>query len=421
VRITRAGRARPDWWDVDLTDPRFYASEDPHAVWHAMRADAPVYRHRLADGREYVSVTRHEHVRTVVSDHRVFSSRRGNMLSVLGGHDPAADRMMVASDPPIHTALREPLAKLLSYQQLRAQAPAMRAMARRLLAPLAEGGTWDVAQSVAAFPMMFTGVLMGLPESDWPELIRLTTTAIAPDDPRYGAEDGSLVTAHHELFEYFAELAHGDGDRDDLVGAVRRMSPHGRKIHLSEVIYNCYNLLLGATVTAPHVIAATVQAFAEHPEEYDRVTPQAASVDLAVTEGLRWSSPATHTMRYTSQATEIGGVPIAEGEAVVGWLASANRDEEVFVDPYRFDVTRRPNNHLAFGFGRHYCIGAPLARIALGEFFAEVVDVAAGFEVVGDVEHLVSNFIGGFTSLPVKARLRPGAQRTLAEAQADAP
>ncbi|NUT52701.1 MAG: cytochrome P450 [Saccharothrix sp.] len=384
-----------------------------------MRDEAPVHRHVLPDGRRYVSVTRYDDVRTVIGDHRVYSSRRGNMLSVLGGHDPAADRMMVSSDPPIHTQLREPLAKLMSYGQLRSLGPRVRAMARRLLAPLADGGDWDVAEGVAAFPMMFTGLLMGLPESDWADLVRLTSMAVAPDDPRFGDEPGNLVSAHHELFEYFTELAYTAGDRDDLVGAIRRISVHGREIRVDEVIYNCYNVLLGATVTAPHVIAATVLAFAEHPDEYARITPDEASIDLALAEALRWSSPATHTMRYTTAATRIGDVAIDEEEAVVAWLGSANSDERVFTDPYRFDVTRRPNNHLAFGFGRHYCIGAPLARIALGEFFGEVVRFAAGFEVVGEVRHLVSNFIGGFTSLPVRARLRPGAARELTAARAD--
>ncbi|WP_447007988.1 cytochrome P450 [Saccharothrix isguenensis] len=419
MRIGHGG-AHPDWRAADLTDPHLYAEGDPHAVWQAMRDEAPVHRHVLPDGREYTSVTRYADVRRVIADHRVFTSRRGNMLSVLGGHDPAADRMMVSSDPPIHTALREPLAKLLSHRQLRALGPAIRAMARRLLAPLLEGGTWDVAESVAAFPMMFTGALMGLPESDWPELVRLTSTAVAPDDPEFGAEAENLASAHHELFEYFAEPALTAGDRDDLVGAVRRLSLHGRDIRLDEVIYNCYNLLLGATVTTPHVIGATVLAFAEHPDEYARVVPEdGSSIHLAVTEGLRWSSPATHTMRYTTAETEIDGVAIGEGEAVVGWLGSANRDERVFADPYRFDVTRQANHHLAFGFGRHYCVGAPLARIALGEFFGELARIAAGFEVVGEVRHLVSNFIGGYTSLPVRARLRPGAERALAAALAE--
>lgn len=421
MRITNAAHARPDWRTVDLTDPWFFADGDPHAVWRAMRDEAPVHRHLLRDGRAYVSVTRYADVRTVLGDHRTFSSRRGNMLSVLGGHDPAADRMMVASDPPIHTALREPLAKLLSHQQLRSQIPAVRAMARRILSPLAETETWDVAQAVAMFPMAFTGTLMGLPESDWPELIRLTTTSIAPDDPRFGSGTDDLVTAHHELFEYFAEQAHRGGERDDLVGAVRRLRLRDRPLRVDEVIYNCYNLLLGATVTVPHTIAATVLAFAEHPTEYERITPDQDSVDRAVAEGLRWASPATHIMRYTTTAVQIGGVVIDPDQAVVGWLGSANRDERVFPDPYRFDVTRRPNNHLAFGFGRHYCLGGPLAQIALHQFFHELVRLAAGFEVAGDVRHLVSNFIAGYTSLPMRVRLRPGAQRLLAATRAGTP
>jgi len=416
VRLT-PGSGHPDWRSVDLTDPRLYAEGDPHAVWRAMRAEAPVHLHRLADGRRYVSLTRYADARRVLADHAVFSSRRGNMLSVLGGHDPAADRMMVASDPPVHTALREPLARVLSARALQARIPAIRAMARRLLAPLADGDPWDVAEQVAVFPMMFTSLLMGLPESDWADLVRLTTTAVAPDDPAYGAGAHDLASAHHELFEYFGQLAYGAADRDDLVGVIGRMSVQGRGIRLDEVLYNCYNLLLGAMVTAPHVIAATVLAFAEHPDEYARITLDERSVTTAVEEGLRWATPATHTMRYTTTATGIGDVPIGAGEAVVVWLASADRDEAVFRDPYRFDVRRWPNRHIAFGVGRHFCIGAPLARIALREFFGEVLRGVERFEVAGEVRHLASNFVAGMTALPVRARLRPRAGRAPAAAR----
>ena len=179
------------------------------------------------------------------------------------------------------------------------------------------------------------------------------------------------------------------------------MRVSGRPLRPDEIVYNCYSLLLGANVTTPHAIAGTVLAFAENPDEYRRLTADPTLIPSAVEEGLRWSSPANHFMRYAVQDTVLGGVRIAEGDALVAWLGSANRDERVFADPFRFDVGRSPNRHVAFGFGPHYCVGAPLARIALRVFFEEVVAEVAEFRVAGPVEHLASNFVAGIKRLPV--------------------
>ncbi|MFC6091651.1 cytochrome P450 [Saccharothrix lopnurensis] len=408
---TPTGDEEVDLDAVDLFDAATYSDGDPHVVWHAMRDRAPVHRQVLPDGRGFVSVTRHDDVSAVLRDHTRFTSKRGTLLSILGSADPAANKMMAASDPPVHTAMREPMAKALSFTALRARHPSVLAVVRRLLAPLAGAEPWDVAEAGTGFPMEFTGALMGLPESDWPELARLTTMAIAPEDPSFGAEagHGSLVAAHHELFEYFGEQVQGRGERDDLIGFLKAMDVGGRGMRADELVYNCYSLLLGANVTTPHALAGTVLAFTEHPDEYARLTGDDHQTSIAVEEGLRWASPANHFMRYAVVDTELSGRPVRAGEAVVAWLGSANRDERVFADPYRFDVARTPNRHVAFGFGPHYCIGAPLARIALRLLFGEVVRLVERFELAGPVAHLRSNFVAGIRNMPVRAVLRPGA------------
>ncbi|MFD7451656.1 cytochrome P450 [Kitasatospora sp. NPDC059827] len=399
-------RIDPD--TVDLGDPAFYAEGDPHPVWTVMRREAPVHRRTLPDGRSFLSVTRHADVSAVLRDHTRFTSRRGTMLSILGERDPAGDKMMAACDPPVHGALREPMARVLSFARLRPHQEAIRRLVRTLLQPLADGGPLDLAAAATGFPMAFTGALMGLPEQDWEYLARLTTMAVAPEDATFHQVGGGakLVRAHHELFAYFAEQARSRGPRDDLVGFLRSMPVGDRTMRREELVYNCYSLLLGANVTTPHAMAATVLAFTEHPEQYRRLGDGTATVEDAVEEGLRWSSPANHFMRYSVVDTELSGVPVRAGEAVVAWLGSANRDERVFADPFAFDVSRSPNRHLAFGFGPHYCIGAPLARIALRLFFAEVVRLVGEFELAGPVEHLRSNFVAGIKSLPVTAKLR---------------
>ena len=419
MRITANGTAVPetDITAADLHAPSLYGSGDPHPIWTAMRRHSPVHRQELPDGRAFWSVTKYHDVNDVLRDHTRFTSARGTLLSILGGRDPAGGRMMAASDPPAHTAMRRPMAELLSARALAPLVPKVRRVVDRMLAPLA-GGAWNLARAAADFPMAFTGTLMGLPQSDWPRLTRLTSAAIAPEDPEFHRGPGTLASAHHELFSYFsAEVRRRAADPgDDLVGHLLRMDVGGRPFRHDDLVYNCYSLLLGANVTTPHAVAGTVLALVEHPDEYRRVLADPALVPLAVEEGLRWSSPANHFLRHVTRPTEIRGVELRRGDPVVAWLGSANRDEEVFAEPFRFDVTRSPNRHVAFGFGPHYCIGAPLARIALRLLFEQVVDTVAEFRLEAPVEHLTSNFVAGVKDMRVTARLHPGALERLEEA-----
>ena len=393
-----------------LTDPEFYASGDPHSIWTAMRLYSPVSRHVLPGGRSFWSVTRYADAKDVLRDYRRFTSNRGTVLSILGERDPAGGKMMAASDPPIHRSMREPLSRVLSREALQPLTPKIRMMVQRMMAPLLDGETWDLATAAAGFPMAFTGTLMGLPESDWASLTRLTSMAVAPSDPDFlqGTSHEVLGSAHHELFAYFSEQVRQRkrSSGDDLVSFLTKMTVNGLKVRHDAIVFNCYSLLLGANVTTPHTIAATVNAFIDHPAEYRRLAANPALIPRGVEEGLRWSSPAIHFLRYAMQDGEIRGVKIKSGDAVVAWVGSANRDDDIFCDPFRFDVARSPNQHLTFGFGVHYCIGAPLARLALHLLFEELTRSVLAFHRAGPVEHLSSNFIAGIKSLPIAADLK---------------
>ncbi len=405
---------------IDLFDPWLYATGDPHPIWAVMRQRAPVHEQHLPDGRRFFSVTKYHDTAEVLRDSNLFTSERGTLLCALGVGDPAGGKMMAASDPPRHTELREPLNRVLSSRAMASRRPQLLEIARRLLLPLLREETWDMAADLAAFPMIFTGVLMGIPSEDWPELTRLTTMAIAPDDPEFQEVNShiSLMTAHHGLFDYFSRQVSRRSRQnpgDDLIGHLMTMSVGGRRATHEEIVYNCYSLLLGANVTTPHAVAGSVLGFIENPAEYRRLLENPGLVTLAVEEGLRWSSPANHFMRYARTDLELSGVRIRAGDAVAAWLGSANRDEEVFDDPFRFDVGRTGKRHLAFGFGPHTCVGAPLARISLKLLFAELIELVEEFELAGEVGHLCSNFVAGITHMPVRARLRAGAADRLAD------
>lgn len=384
-----------------------------------MRLEAPVHRYRRQDGQSFISVTRYADVLAIARNHDQFTSRRGTVLSILGMPDPAGDKMLVASDPPIHTAMREPLTKILSRRALEPFVPEVKRVVRLMMQPMLAGEPFDLAKAIAPFPMAFAGIMMGIPSEDWPTLTRQSTSAIAPDDPDYmeGTGVGTLASAHHELFAY---LSHASSLRrrasgDDLISFFQGITLGNRRLRHDEVVYNCYSMLLGANVTTPHTVTGMLAALIDNPSEYDRIVDP-PTAQAAVEEGLRWSTPTLHFMRHALVDTRIGDVDVQAGEALVLWLASANRDAEAFSDPFRFKADRSPNRHLAFGFGKHFCIGAPLARIALQLLFEEICTLVERFEPAGPIVHLGSNFVGGMKSMPVHARLRSESAARLEQA-----
>ncbi|MGH3852160.1 MAG: cytochrome P450 [Pseudonocardiaceae bacterium] len=419
MRITTS----PDAFGVDLDtinlfDPALYQEGDPHPIWKALRDRAPVHWQQLPDGRGFWSITRYHDAALVLRDHERFTSERGNLLYTLGRVDPAAGKMMTSMDPPRHDYIREPLAKALSQKELAKHEDGVRGAVRCFLAPLVDEQPYDMAAAALLLPMAIIGPLLGIPEQDWLRLARATTGAVAPDDAKFQEGDAelTLASAHYELFEYFSDLVRG-ADSTGLIDVLRGIEIDGKPLELDEVVYNCYSVLLGANVTAPHVITGTLLALIERPESYAQLAERSAAAS-AVEEGLRWSSPANHFMRYAVADVELHGARIRAGDPLAVWMGSANRDEEVFNRPYHFDIDRRPNRHLAFGFGRHYCVGAPMARLALNIVFTEITRLVERWELAGPVEHMRSNFVAGITRLPVTATLRPGAAELLQQVRA---
>ncbi|MBB2910409.1 cytochrome P450 [Streptosporangium becharense] len=401
---------------VDFLDSGFYADGDPHALWARLRADDPVHWFDPGDGREpFWVVTRHAEVTRVLKNHEEFSSRRGTMLCIidLSMPDIASDQMMPDTDPPRHGQLRDPLNRALTRQAVGRQEERMREVVHNLIRPGLDGEVFDLARAALMFPMAFTGQIMGMPSENWPRMSELTTMTIAYDDPDFasGPPKATLRQAHHELFAFFnREISRRDrsAPADDLIGILLSMSLEESPLTDEQIMLNCYALLLGANVTTPHAVCTAVRMLAEDPERYRRLCETPALRDTCLEEVLRWSSPASHFMRYAQRDVELAGRKIEAGQPVSVWLGSANRDERVFRDPYRFDIARRPNRHVAFGVGPHYCIGAGLARLGLRIFLSELTRLVEKVEVVGETAHLRSNFVAGYKSMPVRFTPRPG-------------
>lgn len=417
MRITTPDAAdRVPLGQIDLYDPRVFSEGDPHAAWHTLRKEEPVFWQDLPDGRGFWSVTKYDDVCRVLSDHTVFTSARGALLKMLGTDDPAGGYQMAVSDPPRHTHVRKPLHQMMTPAALKQHVPRIEAGIKQLLAPMTEGPVWDLGAAMTALPMVVSGILMGLPEEDYPDLVRSGLMTVAPDDEEYqtgGSPEATLQQAHHDLFAYFARQVRkrrmdpqpGMGDAD-LIGRLMTMKVEGSRLTDGEIVANCYSLLLGANVNTGHVITAAFLELMQDRAQFERWARDPQYRKTGIREAMRWSSPVVHFLRYAVQDTEIRGRKIKKGEGVVAWIPSANRDEEVFEDPFRFDVGRRPNREISLGYGPHRCVGATAGQISLEIALEEIFTRVSHFEAAGKPEHLCSNFTAGVKHFAVTAHAR---------------
>ncbi|MEU9443467.1 cytochrome P450 [Streptomyces sp. NPDC048304] len=413
MRLTPGPACAVDLDGVDLFDLDLYTSGDPHPIWDVMRAKAPLHHQVLPDGREFWSVTRHEDVCRVLGDHREFTSERGTVPTHVGVDDPAAGRLLTSTDPPRHTEVRRPLGSKLTARAVKSWEESIRGTIQRFLEPALDGETFDLAERALLLPAMVTGPLLGIPAKDWEELVQLTAMVTAPADPHFmvGHEAATLAISHHELVNYVTEWVKRrratGGEDDTLLAHLMSVRPGGAPLSDEEIALDGYSILLGANVTTPHTVSGTVQALIERPEQFDKAQADPSLIPNLVEEGLRWTSAACNFMRYAVDDVQIAGGTIPARAAVVAWIGSANRDESRFTDPHAFDITRsNAKRHVAFGFGPHFCIGAPLARLTLRVFFEELLERFRSIELAGEPQHLRSYFIAGMTHLPIVAQKR---------------
>ena len=413
MRLTPGASRDIDLDRVDLFDLDLYTSGDPHPVWDVMRAKAPLHHQSLPDGREFWSVTRYEDVCRVLGDHRAFTSERGTVVTHLGVDDVAAGTLMTSTDPPRHTEVRRPLGTKLTARAVKSWEDRIRGAIVRFLEPALDGETFDLADRALLLPAMVTGPLLGIPEKDWEELVQLTAMVTAPSDPHFlqGSEGATLAISHHELLAYIKEWVKarraGGREDDSLLHHLMSVRPAGVQLSDEEIALDGYSILLGANVTTPHTVSGTVQALIERPEQFEMAQADPSLIPNLVEEGLRWTSAACNFMRYAVDDVQVAGGTVPARGAVVAWIGSANRDESLFPDPHRFDITRGgAKRQVAFGFGAHFCIGAPLARMTLRIFFEELTRRFGSIDLAGEPQHLRSYFIAGMTHLPIVAQKR---------------
>jgi cytochrome P450 len=389
---------------IDLLDPASFAHGQPHDQFRWLRDHAPVFRHPEPDGPGFWVVTRYDDVRAVGRDPATFSSVPTTMIpDPAPGFDFGDHQMMLMSDPPHHTRLRRTINRQFTPRAAERLRPRVRELARRIVDAVIERGECDFVTDVAGeMPSFVIAELLGLPLDDGRRLYQLTETIhAAPESLPEGAALGAVL----EMFNYARDVAEEKrrNPTDDLASALVTSDVDGEP--LDDVDFNLFFILLvdAGGDTTRNLVGGGLVALFEHADERRRLQADTdGMMSAAIEEMLRWVSPVIYMRRTAMRDVSLADTDIAAGDKVVMYYGSANRDERAFASPDRFDISRQPNDHVAFGGGGpHFCLGAHLARIEIHELLSEVLTRMPDLEPAGPAEWLPSNFISGPRHLPV--------------------
>ncbi len=272
---------------------------------------------------------------------------------------------------------------------------------------LAAGDECDFVPEVAVnFPLYVIMSLLGVPESDFPRMLRLTQELVGSDDDEMKRSEPAdeTMNALLEMFEYFSALtaSRRENPTDDMASAIANARIDGEPLSDIETMSYYTIIATAGHDTTSSSIAGGLRALIDHPDQRRALSTDLDMLPHAVEEMIRWVTPVKAFMRTAAEDREIRGVRIAAGDSLLLSYASANRDEDVFDDPFTFDIRRDPNNHVAFGFGVHFCLGAGLARMEMKKFFAELLPRLGTIELAGEPELTATTFVGGLKHLPIR-------------------
>ena len=405
--------------DIDVCDFDTFVKAVPHDMFALLRAEAPVFRHAEANGGPgFWVVTKYADLVTVSKNHQTFCSSRGTNINDLPPQELSqVQLLMLNMDPPAHSKFRRLVSQGFTPRMVNRLEPHIRDLARGIVDAVAAKGECDFVTDVAAeLPLQVIVEFLGVPLADRHKVFEWSNRLIGFDDPEFqtSLDDGKLAAA--EMYMYANQLAEArkDQPRDDLVSVLMRGEIDGER--LTEQEFDSFFLLLAVAgnETTRNLISGGMLALIEHREQYERLLDNPNLVPLAVEEMLRWVSPVMYFRRTATRDTELRGQAIPKGDKVVMFYPSANRDEEVFPRADQFDVGRTPNEHVAFGIGEHFCLGANLARLEIRIMFEELLRRLPDIALAGPVSRLRSNFINGIKRMPV--RFTPERARAAAHA-----
>lgn len=404
-----------------FTDPTSYADEPRlHAALTHLRAHAPVSLVDSPPYRPFWAITKHADIMAIERANDLFINEPRPLLATAEADDLARQqldagmglRTLIHMDDPQHRVVRAIGADWFRPKAMRALKVRVDELAKIYVDKMAAAGDeCDFVQEVAVnYPLYVIMSLLGLPESDFPRMLSLTQELFGGDDDEFkrGTTLEEQLQVLLDFFGYFTALtaSRREHPTDDLTSTIANARVDGEP--LSDIDTVSYYVIIATAGhdTTSATIAGGLQALIENPDQRKRLSDNLDLMPLATEEMIRWVTPVKEFMRTATADTSIRGVPIAEGESVYLSYVSGNRDEEVFADPFRFDVGRDPNKHLAFGYGVHFCLGAALARMEVNSFFTELLPRLKSIELNGSPQLISTTFVGGLKHLPIRYELR---------------
>jgi cytochrome P450 family 142 subfamily A polypeptide 1 len=381
---------------IDFVDGAFWG-RNPHDELAWLRANAPVWR----DPNGVWGVSTYELIKYVSSQPTTFSNAGG--IRPDSGPIP----MMIDMDDPAHWQRRKLVNRGFTPSRVRDQEASIRRTARMLIDAVRERETFDLVWDVAAWlPLIVIGDALGVEPPDREQLLRWSDDLLRS----LGSNDDEAMTkammASIGYREYVLKVvgARRSQPVDDLLGILSTAEVDGDRLDDEEIVMESLLILIGGDETTRHVISGGVYQLLEARDRWDALVQDRQLLGTAIEEMLRWVTPIKNMARTATVDVELGGQSIAAGDTLLLLYSSANRDEAVFDDPFTFDIRRTPNEHVAFGFGTHFCLGASLARLELRVLFEELLDSLPALELVDAFEptYRPANFVSGYESLPVR-------------------
>ena len=393
--------------DVDLYDLDSWAERVLHDELTLLRNQEPIFRHEMPNGRPFWAITKADHIAEMSKNPQDFSSwRGGTTLDDYADEDLFPIRqLMLNMDPPQHSKFRKLVSRGFTPRMVRLMETRIRDDIDEIMDRILPLGEIDFVREVAAeLPLRVICRLVGIPDSDFQLIFDWTNRLIGFDDPEFQTSIEDSRIAAMELWQYAQELVEGRGGRraDDLIHVLLNAEVDGEAI--TEAEFNAFFLLLSVAgnETTRNAISSGLLAMLEHPDQWQRLVDDPSLAGSATEEILRWSTPVIYMRRTCTRDLNFHGVEMKENDKLALFYTSANRDEARFEDPFRFDITRSPNEHLAFGVGEHFCLGSSLARLEIRLLFEAMAERMTSIEQAGDVRRLRSNFIAGIKTLPIR-------------------
>jgi len=385
--------------DVRLTDGAFYGN-DPHELLRWMRENAPVY---WDEAGQVWGITLFEDVFALSKDNQTWRNS--------GGIRPDNPPMpyMIDMDEPDHKKRRALVSKGFTPRRVSDREARVREISVDLIGRAKVRGTFDFVKDVAAWlPLIVIGDMLGVDPDDYPRLLEWSEMMILGTGATSVERMMDAGRAFEEYTTYQRRVLEDRrrNPREDLVSVLVHAEVDGERFSDDELLMETLLILIGGDETTRHVLSGGMYQLLLHPEQRAALAADPAKIPVAVEEMLRWVSPIQNMARTAARDVELRGQKIRAGQKVILLYPSANRDAKVFAEPFRFDAARKPNDHLAFGLGGHFCLGANLARLELRVFLEEALRRMPGLELASDAPPPLraSNFISGIESLPVVCR-----------------